>query len=81
MKKETHPEMHPVVFLDSSTNRKFISRSTMTSDEKEVIDGETHYVIHCPVTSDSHPAYTGQARFIDTAGRVEKFKKRYQKKK
>lgn len=77
MKKELHPEMNRVAFIDSSTNTRFLCRSTMTSDEKEVIDGETYFVVHCPVTSDSHPVYTGQSRFIDTAGRVEKFQQRY----
>ncbi len=71
--------MNRVVFVDSSTNTRFLTRSTMTSDEKEVINGETYYVVHCPVTSDSHPVYTGQSRFIDTAGRVEKFQQRYAK--
>lgn len=79
MKKDLHPELNRVVFIDSSTNTRFVCRSTMSTDEKEVIDGETHYVVHCPVTSDSHPVYTGQSRFIDTAGRVEKFQKRYAK--
>lgn len=79
MKKDLHPEMNRVVFVDSSTNTRFLTRSTMTSDEKTVVDGETYYVVHCPVTSDSHPIYTGQSRFIDTAGRVEKFQQRYAK--
>ncbi|NJL19263.1 MAG: type B 50S ribosomal protein L31 [Bdellovibrionaceae bacterium] len=81
MKKEVHPALNRIVFVDTSTNRRFPSWSTMTSAEKQVIDGETYYVVHCPVTSDSHPAYTGQSRMIDTAGRVEKFNKRYAKKK
>jgi len=49
----------------------------MTSDRTEVIDGVQYYVIPCSVTSDSHPVYTGQQRFVDTAGRVDKFAKRY----
>ncbi len=49
----------------------------MKSDRVEVVDGVQYYVIPCSVTSDSHPIYTGQQRFVDTAGRVDKFSKRY----
>ncbi|MGF1679095.1 MAG: type B 50S ribosomal protein L31 [Candidatus Methylacidiphilales bacterium] len=77
MKKDVHPEMNRVVFVDTSTQNRFLCRSTMKSSEKEVINGETYFVVQCPVTSDSHPVYTGQSRMIDTAGRVEKFQQRY----
>jgi len=77
VKKDIHPSLNPVLFLDISTGRHFPCRSTMTSDRTEVIDGVQYYVIPCSVTSDSHPVYTGQQRFVDTAGRVDKFAKRY----
>lgn len=77
MKKEIHPTLNPVLFMDISTGRHFPCRSTMKSDRVEVIDGVQYYVIPCSVTSDSHPIYTGQHRFVDTAGRVDKFSKRY----
>lgn len=77
MKKETHPALHPVIFVDLSTNDEFVTRSTMKSDESRVIDGIEHYVVKCGVTSASHPVYTGQTRLVDTAGRVDKFKKRF----
>jgi len=79
VKKEGHPDYHPVCFVDVSTNRKFLTRSTMRSKQKEVIDGVEHFVVVRDVTSDSHPAYTGEKRFLDTAGRVEKFQSKFKR--
>ena len=79
MKKEGHPDYHPVCFVDVSTGRKFLTRSTMRSKQKDTIDGVEYYVVVRDVTSDSHPAYTGEKRFLDTAGRVEKFKTKFQR--
>lgn len=81
MKKEIHPEYKEVVFQDLQTEFKFMTKSTMTS--KETIkweDGKEYPLIKVEVTSDSHPFYTGKKIFVDTAGRVEKFNKRYKKK-
>lgn len=80
MKKNIHPEYREVVFQDASSDFKFLTRSTMTS--KETIqweDGNTYPLIRVEVTSASHPFYTGKNLFVDTAGRVEKFYKRYKK--
>jgi len=79
VKKEGHPEYHPVCFVDVSTGRKFLTRSTMRSKQKETIDGVEYYVVVRDVTSDSHPAYTGEKRFLDTAGRVEKFQSKFKR--
>lgn len=79
MKKEGHPEYHPVCFVDVSTGRKFLTRSTMRSKQKESIEGVEYFVVVRDVTSDSHPAYTGEKRFVDSAGRVEKFKTKFQR--
>jgi large subunit ribosomal protein L31 len=79
VKKEGHPEYHPVCFVDVSTGRKFLTRSTMRSKQKETIDGVEYNVVVRDVTSDSHPAYTGEKRFLDSAGRVEKFKTKFQR--
>lgn len=79
MKKEGHPDYHPVCFVDVSTNRKFLTRSTMRSKQKDTIDGVEYFVVVRDVTSDSHPAYTGEKRFVDAAGRVEKFKTKFQR--
>jgi len=79
MKKEIHPSLHPVAFVDVSSGKRFLTRSTMKSARKEEIDGVEHYIVLRDVTSDSHPAYTGEKRLIDTAGRVEKFTSKFRR--
>jgi len=77
MKKDHHPKYSPVVFVDMTTGARFVTRSTKTSDKKEVIDGVEHYIISTGITSDSHPFFTGQKQFVDTEGRIDKFQKRF----
>jgi large subunit ribosomal protein L31 len=54
-----------------------VTVSALRSKQKDVIDGVECYVVYCDVTSDSHPAYTGERRLVDTAGRVEKFNQKF----
>lgn len=77
MKKDIHPSVNFVCFRDVSTGRKFLTKSTLSSKEKESIDGIEYCVIPRDVTADSHPAYTGEKRFVDTAGRVDKFQSKF----
>ncbi|MFC6998494.1 type B 50S ribosomal protein L31 [Rufibacter roseus] len=80
MKKDIHPEYREVVFQDTSSDFKFITRSTMNSSETITMeDGKTYPVIKVEVSSASHPFYTGKNLFVDTAGRIDKFKQRYKK--
>ena len=80
MKKGIHPDYHPVVFQDSSTGSWFLTRSTATSDRTvEWSDGNTYPLLVVDITADSHPFWTGAQRLVDTAGRVEKFNRRYGK--
>lgn len=79
MKAEGHPVLNNVCFLDVSSGKRFLTKSTMKSSRKEVIDGVEHFVILRDVTSDSHPAYTGEKRIVDTAGRVEKFTSKFKR--
>lgn len=72
--------MNPVAFVDVSTGKRFLTQSTMSSPRKEEIDGVEYHIIIRDVTSDSHPAYTGEKRLIDTAGRVEKFTSKFRRK-
>jgi len=58
MKKGIHPDYHPVVFVDSATGDEILPRSTIISDEKREIEGVTHYVVYCDITSLTHPLYT-----------------------
>ncbi len=77
MKKDLHPKYNPVVFVDMTTGARFVTRSTKSSEKKEVIDGVEHSVVSIGITSDSHPFFTGKAQFIDTEGRIDKFQKRF----
>lgn len=75
MKTETHPVNHPVLFVDGEN--EWTGISTMTSNEVRAIDGIDHYVVKVEISAFTHPFYTGQKRIVDTAGRVEKFMRRY----
>lgn len=76
MKSDIHPNVHPVVFVDTSCGAEFITSSTLKSEETRVIDGVEHFVINIEISSASHPFFTGEERFVDTAGRVDKFKEK-----
>lgn len=80
MKKKIHPEYQEVLFVDSSTGDKFIIGTTLQPSEKEVFEGKEYPVYHVPVSSASHPFFTGSQQFVDSEGRVDKFLKRYAKK-
>ncbi|MDH6196344.1 large subunit ribosomal protein L31 [Mycobacterium frederiksbergense] len=81
MKPGIHPDYHPVVFQDAATGKQFLTRSTATSQRAvEWADAngtQTYPLIVVDVSSDSHPYWTGSARHIDSAGQVEKFRRRY----
>ena len=78
MKSGIHPDYHPVVFKDSSTGDAFLTRSTENSRENvEWSDGNTYPLIKVDISRYSHPFWTGGARVLDSAGQVEKFRRRY----
>ncbi|MCX6948534.1 MAG: type B 50S ribosomal protein L31 [Opitutaceae bacterium] len=79
MKTEGHPALNNVCFLDIGTGKKFLTKSTMKSARSEKIDGLDYFVIVRDVTMDSHPAFTGEKRMVDTAGRVEKFTNKFKR--
>ncbi len=80
MKPGIHPDYHPVVFQDASTGKSFLTRSTATSNRTvEWEDGNSYPLLIVDITADSHPFWTGTQRLVDTAGRVEKFNRRYGK--
>ncbi len=81
MKKEGHPDYQEVLFVDSSTGHKFVCGSTLKPKEKEKFEGKEYPVYRVAVSSASHPFFTGSKQFIDSEGRVDKFRKRYAKKK
>ena len=81
MKKDIHPNYKTVVFEDTSSGFKFLTKSTAVAKDTIVWeDGNTYPCIKIEVSSASHPFYTGKKMFLDTAGRVEKFQKKYAKK-
>lgn len=78
MKKDIHPNYREVVFWDLSSDDKFITRSTIqTTETIQWEDGKEYPVYKVEVSSKSHPFYTGKNVLVDTAGRVDKFRKRY----
>ena len=80
MKAGIHPEYRDVVFQDVTSDFKILTRSTLSS--KETVkweDGNEYPLVKIEVSSSSHPFYTGQNKVIDTSGRVDRFRKRYQK--
>ena len=83
MRKDIHPESYRlVVFKDMSNDHSFLTRSTAaTTETVKWEDGNEYPVVKVEISNMSHPFYTGKAMFVDTAGRIDKFKKRYEKKK
>ena len=77
MKKEGHPPYQDVLFVDTATGSKFVCGTTLQPEETEVFEGKEYPVFRVPISSASHPFFTGSQQFIDTEGRVDKFKKRY----
>ena len=83
MKQGLHPASYRyVVFKDMSNGHSFLSRSTAAT--KETVkweDGNEYPLIKLEISSTSHPFFTGKNVLVDTAGRIDKFKKKYEKKK
>jgi large subunit ribosomal protein L31 len=81
MKKDIHPKDYRlVVFKDMSNEYTFVSKSTVKTKETIVMeDGVEYPLIKLEISHTSHPFYTGKMKLVDTAGRVDKFKSRYQK--
>jgi large subunit ribosomal protein L31 len=82
MKKDIHPKGYrPVVFKDMSNGEAFLSRSTAATRETiKWEDGNDYPLVKLEISNTSHPFFTGQKMLVDTAGRIDKFKKRYEKK-
>jgi len=78
VKKDIHPNYREVVFVDTSSKLKFLTRSTIrTSETIEWEDGKTYPMARVEISSASHPFYTGKQILVDSGGRVERFRKRY----
>jgi large subunit ribosomal protein L31 len=83
MKKGIHPENYRlVVFKDMSNEQAFLTRSAAeTKDTIKWEDGIEYPLVKLEISNTSHPFYTGKMKLVDTAGRVDKFRNRYEKKK
>ena len=81
MKKDIHPKEYRLcVFKDMSTEFTILTKSCVESDS--IIkweDGNEYPLVKMVISSDSHPFYTGKAKLLDTAGRIDKFKNKYKK--
>ncbi|MBQ0047957.1 MAG: type B 50S ribosomal protein L31 [Prevotellaceae bacterium] len=79
MKQGIHPDNYrTVIFKDMSNGDMFLSKSTAKTNDTEVFtDGQEYPVVKIEISSTSHPFYTGKAKLVDTAGRVDKFMSRY----
>ena len=81
MKKDVHPNYRQVVFVDVSNDYRFMTRSTVkTKDTTKWEDGNEYPLYKLDTSSESHPFYTGTQKMVDTAGRVEKFRQKFGKK-
>lgn len=83
MKADIHPKNYRlVVFKDISCDFAFLTRSTVdTKDTIKWTDGKEYPLVKLEISQMSHPYYTGKMKLVDTAGRVDKFRTRYSKKK
>lgn len=81
MKKDIHPKDYRfVVFKDMSNDYTFMTKSTASTKETITMeDGKEYPLIKLEISNTSHPFYTGKIKLVDTAGRVDKFRTRYQK--
>lgn len=78
MKKGIHPEYQKVVFMDTVSGFKFLSASTMKSNETiEWEDEKVYPLLKVETSSDTHPFYTGVQKFGERGGRAERFNKKY----
>lgn len=76
MKKNIHPKLNKVVFVDVSNNEEFPTVSVISGSKTKKIDGEDYQVIPVQISSTSHPFYTGKHRVVDTENLVKKFEKK-----
>jgi len=79
MKTNIHPkEYRFVVFKDLSADYAFLGKSCAPSKETTTWeDGNEYPLIKLEISSKSHPFFTGKMKFVDTAGRIDKFKKKF----
>lgn len=80
MKSDIHPNYREVVFQDLTSGFTFLTRSTADTQEMIDYEGQQYPLIKVEISSQSHPFYTGKQTLNATAGQVDKFNRRYQRK-
>ncbi|MFA7566529.1 MAG: type B 50S ribosomal protein L31 [Alkalispirochaeta sp.] len=76
--RDIHPEYRPVVFRDTASGTLFLTQSTVQTKESiKYEDGKEYPLYDVEISSASHPFYTGKQKLVDTAGRVERFRRKY----
>lgn len=82
MKKGIHPQNYRlVIFKDMTNGTSFLTRSAAVTKETAVWEDGTEYpLVKLEISNTSHPFFTGQKMLVDTAGRIDKFNKKYAKK-
>ncbi|TNE89199.1 MAG: type B 50S ribosomal protein L31 [Deltaproteobacteria bacterium] len=77
MKADIHPEYRQVLFRDISCDFEFVTGSCVKTDQTAEFEGQEYPLVVIDISSESHPFYTGTQKLMDTAGRVEKFYRKY----
>jgi large subunit ribosomal protein L31 len=77
MKNDIHPGYREVVFRDAASGTLFLTRSTVATSETVEYEGKEYPLFQVEISSASHPFYTGKQQIVDTTGRVERFRKKY----
>lgn len=78
MKDGIHPEYRDVIFHDASSGSSFLMRSTIkTSLKSKWEDGNEYPLVNVDISAASHPFYTGKAKYVDAAGRIDKFRQKF----
>ena len=81
MKKDIHPEYREVIVRDLTSGEDFLTRSSQSTNDTTEYNGKEYPLIKVEISSKSHPFYTGKSMLVDTAGRIEKWNKKFGKKK
>jgi large subunit ribosomal protein L31 len=77
MQKKLHPNIRKVAFKDVSSGDIFLIDSTISTEDTINFEGQQYPLHTLSLSSSSHPFYTGQQKFVDKAGRIEKFDKKF----
>ncbi len=75
MKQGIHPAAYPTLYVDGE--HEWTGISTVKTNSTREIEGVTYFVQPVEISAFTHPFYTGQKKLVDTAGRVERFMRKY----